>query len=84
LHLVLNLQTERLQESQDKYLDQFVPLIRAARGEVVSLLELKIAITQAIELLLDKLNSDDGNDNNKISRILSEARAALLNGNSKN
>jgi hypothetical protein len=81
---VLNLQTERLQESQDKYLDQFVPLIRAARGEVVSLLELKIAITQAIELLLDKLNSDDGNDNNKISRILSEARAALLNGNSKN
>jgi hypothetical protein len=81
---VLNLQTERLQESQDKYLDQFVPLIRAARGEVVSLLELKIAITQAIELLLDKLNSDDGNDNNEISRILSEARAALLNGNSKN
>jgi hypothetical protein len=74
---VLNLQTERLQESQDKYLDQFVPLIRAARGEVVSLPELKIVLTKAIELLLDKLNSDDDNDNNKSSRILSEARAAL-------
>jgi hypothetical protein len=79
---VLNLQIERLQESQGKYLNEFVPLIRAARGEVVSLPELKIAMTKAIELLLDKLNSDD--DNNKISGILSEARAALLSGNSKN
>jgi hypothetical protein len=81
---VLNLQIERLQESQDKYLDQFVPLIRAARGEVVSLPELKIAMTKAIELLLDKLNSGDDDNNNKTRRILSEARAALLSGISKN
>ena len=82
---VLNLQIERPQESQDKYLNEFVPLIRAARGEVVSLPELKAALTKAIELLLDKLNNDDDNDNNnKISKTLSEARTALLNGDSKN
>jgi hypothetical protein len=34
-------------------------------------------MTKAIELLLAKLNSGDNNDNNKSSRILSEARAAL-------
>jgi hypothetical protein len=78
---VLSLQIERLQESQDKYLNEFVPLIRAARGEVVSLPELKIAITKAIELLLDKLNCGD---DDKSSRILSEARATLLSCNSKN
>jgi hypothetical protein len=78
---VFSLQIERLQESQDKYLNEFVPLIRAVRGEVVSLPELKIAITKAIELLLDKLNSGD---DDKSSRILSEARATLLSCNSKN
>jgi hypothetical protein len=82
---LLNLQIERLEESQDKYLNEFVPLIRAARGGVVSLPELKSAMTKAIELLLEKLNSDDDNDNNnKINMILSEARTALLNNNSKN
>ena len=80
---VLNLQIERLQESQE-YLSEFVPLIRAARGEVVSLPELKLAMTKAIELVLDKLNSDDNDNNNNISRTLSEARTALLNGDSKN
>jgi hypothetical protein len=45
----------------------------AARGEVVDLQKLKVALVKAIEVTLEKLNS-----NSKLNEILSKGRLALL------
>lgn len=66
-----NLHVEDLQKSND--LGPFIPLIRAAKGELsVSILELKASVIKAIEIMIGKLNTNDG-----VSKILSEARFAL-------
>jgi cell division protein FtsB len=76
---LLNIEAERLKKLQDDDLSKFAPLIRSASGEAVSLPELKSAMAKAIEVMLGKLNNDD---DNKISRTLSEALTALMTSNS--
>jgi hypothetical protein len=65
-----NLHLENLKKSND--LGPVIPLIRAAKGESVSILELKASVIKAIEIMIDKLNTNDG-----VAKILSEARFAL-------
>jgi hypothetical protein len=61
-------------------LGKFTPLLRAAKGEAVSIIELKMAVIKAIEVIIDKLNA---NDDNKLVEILSELRLALMKDNQK-
>jgi hypothetical protein len=65
-----NLHLENLKKSND--LGPVIPLIRAAKGESVSILELKASVIKAIEIMINKLNTNDG-----VAKILSEARFAL-------
>jgi hypothetical protein len=80
MHL-LNLGVERLQQQQkltynDTNTDnEFLPLTKVSRGEIVDLPKLKIAVTKAIEIMLTKIN-----DNNiGLKEVLSRARLSLLN-----
>lgn len=61
-------------------LGKFTPLLRAAKGEAVPIIELKMAVIKAIEVIIDKLNA---NDDNKLVEILSELRLALMKDNQK-
>ena len=65
-----NLHLENLKKSND--LGPVIPLIRAAKGESVSILELKASVIKAIEIMINKLNTNDG-----VAKILSDARFAL-------
>src|SRR5215207_3995462 len=79
---LLNIEVERLQKLQDSSShpppsdNEFVPLTMAARGEVVDLPKLKVAVIKAIELILEKLK---GGDQIMTTEILSKARLALVN-----
>ena len=80
---LLNIEVERLQKLQDSNSshlpppdDEFVPLLKAAKGEVVDLPKLKVAVIKAIEVTLEKLK---GGDKMMITEILSKARLALEN-----
>ncbi|HEU4822454.1 MAG TPA: hypothetical protein VFS97_03430 [Nitrososphaeraceae archaeon] len=78
---LLNIEVERLQKSQDDSSnplpdDEFVSLTKAARGDVVALPKLKVAVIEAIELTLEKLKDKD---NKMTTEILSKARLALEN-----
>ena len=79
---LLNIEVERLQKLQEgsgshppPSDDEFVPLTMAARGEVVDLLKLKVAVIKAIEVTLEKLK---GKDKMMTTEILSKARLALV------
>jgi hypothetical protein len=77
---LLNIEVGRLQKSQESSShppdDEFVPLTMAARGEVVDLPKLKVAVIKAIEVTLEKLK---GGDKMMTTEILSKARLALVN-----
>ena len=74
---LLDVESKGLQKLQDNigsHSDsEFIPLTMAARGEVVDLQKLKVALVKAIEATLQKLNS-----NSKLNEILSKGRLALL------
>ena len=55
--------------------NEFLPLTKANRGEIVDLPKLKIAVTKAIEIMLTRLN----NSNGRLKEVLSKARLSLLN-----
>lgn len=79
---LLNIEVERLQKSQDDSSnhplpdDEFVSLTMAARGDVVALPKLKVAVIKAIELTLEKLKDKD---KKMTTEILSKALLALEN-----
>jgi hypothetical protein len=71
-------ESKGLQKLQDDIVsshpdNEFILLTMAAKGEVVDLQKLKIALVKAIEVTLEKLNS-----NSKLNEILSKARHELL------
>jgi len=74
---LLDVESKGLQKLQDNIGShpdsEFIPLTMAARGEVVDLQKLKVALVKAIEVTLEKLNS-----NSKLNEILSKGRLALL------
>jgi hypothetical protein len=51
-----------------------MPLLRADKGEAVPVLELKMALAKAIEVIIDKINVSG---DKKLAEILSEARLTL-------
>ena len=71
IYYLLNLQAHQLQKLN--YPEIFTDLIRAAKGEDVPVTQLKISIAKAIEITMEKLNS-----NGRLSEVLSEARSELM------
>ena len=71
IYYLLNLQAQQLQKLN--YPETFTDLIRAAKGEDVPVTQLKISIAKAIEITMEKLNS-----NGRLSEVLSEARSELM------
>jgi len=75
---LLHVESKGLQKLQDDIVsshpdNEFILLTMAAKGEVVDLQKLKIALVKAIEVTLEKLNS-----NSKLNEILSKGRHELL------
>lgn len=58
--ILSNLQFEELQKKSNGLEPSlFIPLLRADKGEAVSIVELKAAVIKAIEVIIDKLNAND-------------------------
>ena len=54
----------------------FLPLIRAENGEIdIPKQEIRKGVVKALEILLDRIKSDD---NNKLTEILSNTKSVLL------
>jgi hypothetical protein len=64
----------KLQYNSSNANSEFLPLILAAKGKVVNLEELRVALIKAIEVMQERLNI-----NSKLKEILSNGRLALLN-----
>lgn len=71
IYYLFNLQAQQLHKLN--YPEIFTDLIRAAKGEDVPVTQLKIPIAKAIEIMMEKLNS-----NGRLSEVLSEARSELM------
>ena len=52
----------------------FIALVRAAEGEDVPILELRMSVTKAIEIMIVKLRTND----DRLSQVLAEARLELM------
>jgi hypothetical protein len=52
----------------------FIALIRAAKGEDVPVLELRMSVIKAIEVMIGKLGTND----DRLSQVLAEARLELM------
>jgi hypothetical protein len=52
----------------------FMALIRAAKGEDVPILELRMSVIKAIEVMIGKLRTND----DRLSQVVSEARLELM------
>ena len=81
---MLNLGAERQKKLQDSDPGEFEPLLQRAKGEDMSLLELKTLIAKLAEILLGKLernnnSNDDSHDTNnaKIKQSLSQVLVEL-------
>ena len=60
----------------------FLPLIRAHNGEAnIPIQQIMAGVIKAIETLLDKVRSDDNNDNSKLIETLTNTRAMLIHNN---
>jgi cell division protein FtsB len=69
-------QKQKLSYDDDTSTDnEFLPLTKANRGEIIDLPKLKIAVTKAIEIMLTGLNDSNG----RLKEVLSKARLSLLN-----
>ena len=55
--------------------NEFLPLTKANRDEIVDLPKLKITVTKAMEIMLTRLNDSNG----RLKEVLSKARLSLLN-----
>jgi hypothetical protein len=76
MNYLLNLRLEELDKLNG--LAKFIPLIRADKGEAVPVIELKMALIKAIEVIIDKINA---NGDKRLAEILSEARLSLMKNN---
>ena len=76
MNYLLNLRLEELDKLDG--LAKFMPLMRADRGEAVPVMELKMALIKAIEVIIDKINA---NGDKRLAEILSEARLELTRNN---
>ncbi len=52
----------------------FIALIRAAKGEDVPILEIRMSVIKAIEIMIGKLGTNDG----RLTQVLAEARLELM------
>jgi len=52
----------------------FIALIRAAKGEDVPILELRMSVIKSIEVMIGKLRTSD----DRLSQVLAEARLELM------
>jgi hypothetical protein len=76
MNYLLNLRFEELAKLNG--LAKFMPLLRADKGEAVPVIELKMALTKAIEVIIDKINA---NGDKRLAQILSELRLVLMKNN---
>ena len=72
LNYLLNLRFEEVDKLNG--IAKFMPLLRADKGEAVPVLELKMALARAIEVIIDKINVIG---DKRLAEILSEARLTL-------
>ena len=63
-------------DSSDPHESEFVPLLKAAKGEEVDSIELKNSLAKAIKVAQERLNSSSSSS--KLNEILSKGRLALL------
>jgi hypothetical protein len=72
-------QIEDLQTTKFYYsIHDFLPLIRSYNGEIdISIQEIRKGVIKALEILLDRIKSNDDN-NNKLIDILSNTKNVLL------
>ncbi|MGB7638855.1 MAG: hypothetical protein WBL88_14935, partial [Nitrososphaeraceae archaeon] len=71
-YYVLKLQYEAL--LQVNGISTFIALIRAAKGEDVPILEIRMSVIKAIEIMIGKLGTND----DRLTEVLSEARLELM------
>jgi hypothetical protein len=76
LNYLLNLRFEEVDKLNG--IAKFMPLLRADKGEAVPVLELKMALARAIEVIIDKINVSG---DKRLAEILSEARLTLTKSN---
>ena len=72
MYYLFKLQYEAL--LQVNGISTFIALIRAAKGEDVLILEIRMSVIKAIEIMIGKLGTND----DRLSQVLSEARLELM------
>ncbi len=72
MYYLLKLQYEAL--LQGNAITTFIALIRAAKGEDVPILELRMSAIKAIEVIIGKLRTND----DRLTQVLSETRFELM------
>ena len=72
MYYFMKLQYEAL--LQVNAITTFISLIRAAKGEDVPILELRMSVIKAIEVMIGKLRTSD----DRLSQVLAEARLELM------
>jgi len=72
MYYLMKLQYEAL--LQVNAINTFIALIRAAKGEDVPILELRMSVIKAIEVMIGKLGTND----DRLSQVLAEARLELM------
>ena len=83
----LKSQIDDLQGSRFYYynIHDFLPLIRAHNGEMnITLNQIRIGVIKAIEILLDRIKSNDNDNNSKLIEILISARGILIDEGNNN
>jgi hypothetical protein len=72
MYYFMKLQYEAL--LQVNAITTFISLIRAAKGEDVPILELRVSVIKAIEVMIGKLGTND----DRLTQVLAEARLELM------
>src|ERR1041385_320597 len=72
MYYLMKLQYEAL--LQVNAITTFISLIRAAKGEDVPILELRMSVIKAIEVMIGKLGTND----DRLTQVLTEARLELM------
>jgi hypothetical protein len=72
MYYLMKLQYEAL--LQVNAITTFISLIRAAKGEDVPILELRMSVIKAIEVMIGKLGTND----DRLTQVLAEARLELM------
>jgi hypothetical protein len=73
MYYLLKLQYEALLQVNGG-ISTFIALIRAAKGEDVPILEIRMSVIKAIEIMIGKLGTND----DRLTQVLSETRFELM------